>query len=426
MGTVDLIVPDHGPASGGTIVEIVGDGFLEATAVGFGVTAATDVSFVSDTMLRATSPAGSGSEQVVVVFADGSEALSPTPFMFDDVVAQFGDVVISSSGQVAGATGAIHTISSDSSMPDLTVVAPLLGVPDDAIVARRFRLEVVYDDGHRRDATHVPALGMWDVVVGPYWQPDFGGWSSGGELNVFVEFDQDPTTTVTWETELGAHTIWGLNPTKADVRARAGDQINLSVVFHRESRFTQFKTGTGIANAFVAGPHPPLRGVDPGGTVGYGIGQLTTTPVPTIEELWSWVANVDSAVSKLLGLRQNAVTYQEQVQQGLPWTGETGGDPPHEGTAYPDAPDFTDDQLDLEMYARYNGRFRYHNYDPITGTWVRRIPVGGQDATTSLPYADQVEMVKHAVLAGNDPAGWAERRVVVPSVFPAGEAEDGS
>jgi hypothetical protein len=404
MGTITGIDPDHGPLAGGTIVEIVGDGLAEAAAVGFGVTAATDVGIVSDTLLRAISPAGTGSEPVVVVFTDASEAYSPTPFVFE---AEFGDVAISSSDQIAGTTGAIHTIPPDAPMPDVTVFAPLVGVPDDATAPRRFRLEVSYDDGHRTDVTRVPEFGGWNVVVGPYWQPDFGRWSSGGDLSVFVEYDQDSTTTVGWASSLGAHTIWGLNPERAQVRARAGKQTNVAVVFHRESRFTQFKTTLGVQDSFVTGPHPPIRGIDPNGqTVGYGIGQLTVDPVPETEELWSWFANVDSAVAKLLGLRQNASTYQQQVQQGLSWTAETGGDPPHEGTAYPDAPDFTDDELDLEMYARYNGRYRYHNYDPIAGLWVRRIPLGGNDATTSLPYADQLLSLKKQVIAGQNPAGW--------------------
>jgi hypothetical protein len=84
---------------------------------------------------------------------------------------------------------------------------------------------------------------------------------------------------------------------------------------------------------------------------------------------------------------------------------EEDGNPPNAGVAYPGAPNFTADQLDLEMWARYNGGYRYHNYDPSTNTWVRRIPAPS-GANTSLPYADAQLTMRQQVDLGVFPAGW--------------------
>jgi hypothetical protein len=403
MATITGLDPGTGPEGGGTVVNITGDGLIDVIGVGFDAVSAIDVSIVSDTLVTAATPAGTGMAAVSILFTDGTE-LDAGVFAFTPNAA-FGDVTISSPSQLPGPGRTIHPITPDLAMPHLSVNAPLVGVSDDATAVRRFRLEVTYDDGHRHDTVYVPTGGGFDVVTGPDWSPDFAGMYAGGDLAVFIEADRDPVGTLYWSSPLASAGILGLNPTHGEVRGRVNDEANVSVVFHRESRFTQFKTTLNTSNAYVGGPHPPLRGLDPKGTVGYGAGQLTVDPEPTVEELWNWAANVDSAYTRLMGLREDAVVYQQQVQQGLAWTGQTGGDPPHKGTAYPDAPDFTDDQLDLEMYARYNGRYRYHNYDPATMTWVRRLPVG-QDKDTSLPYADEVESVKEEVLAGHYPVGW--------------------
>jgi IPT/TIG domain len=404
MPAVASVTPSFGPDIGGTAVEIAGDGLEDVTDVGFGFTSAIDVAVISDTLVLATSPAGSGLVDVSVIWADGTEIVIAAAFLYKSSVI-FGDVKIVSSNQISEPTITVHPISADGIMPDLQVIAPLLEWTNDAAAVRRFRLEITYDDGYRHDRSRIPAGWFWDVVVGREWVPDFGAARLGGDLNVFIEADVNSNETITWSSDFGSLAILGLNPSKDQVRERIDDAVNIAVVFHRESRFTQFKTTLGVGNAFVQGPHPPLRGVDPGGTVGYGIGQLTTDPVPSTQELWDWYANVDSAYAKLLQLRDDAIVYQHQVQQGLPWTSQTGGKPPNEGTAYPDAPDFTDNQLDLEMYARYNGGYRYHNYNPPTQAWQRRL-APGQDVGTSLPYAHEVEAVKEQVLAGNYPAGW--------------------
>jgi len=72
---VSGVSPDTGPVTGDTDVTINGVGFTDATAVNFGTTAATNVTFVSATQITATSPAGAGTVDVTVTTPGGT---SPT------------------------------------------------------------------------------------------------------------------------------------------------------------------------------------------------------------------------------------------------------------------------------------------------------------------------------------------------------------
>jgi hypothetical protein len=72
--TVTGISPSIGPEAGGTSVNITGTNLTGVTAVAFGVTAATDFSFVNDTSITATSPAGTGTVDVTVTTVGGTSA----------------------------------------------------------------------------------------------------------------------------------------------------------------------------------------------------------------------------------------------------------------------------------------------------------------------------------------------------------------
>src|SRR5215831_14704211 len=58
--TVTGVSPASGPAAGGTVVTISGTGYTAASTVKFGANAGTGVQFVSSTVLKATSSAGTG------------------------------------------------------------------------------------------------------------------------------------------------------------------------------------------------------------------------------------------------------------------------------------------------------------------------------------------------------------------------------
>ena len=75
--TVISISPNSGPLAGGTVVTISGSGFVGATAVNFGATAAANFTIISDTSITATSPAGVGTVDVTVTTPGGASATSP-------------------------------------------------------------------------------------------------------------------------------------------------------------------------------------------------------------------------------------------------------------------------------------------------------------------------------------------------------------
>ncbi len=71
------ISPSAGPQAGGTLVNITGSGFTGATGVSFDSTPATSFTVVSDSVITATAPAGSGSGDVVVATSGGSSPTTP-------------------------------------------------------------------------------------------------------------------------------------------------------------------------------------------------------------------------------------------------------------------------------------------------------------------------------------------------------------
>ncbi len=75
--TVKSITPNTGAAAGGTSVKIYGTGFYPGAEVTIGGSA-TEVEFVSETELTATTPPGEGAPEVVVTDKGGSSTMGPT------------------------------------------------------------------------------------------------------------------------------------------------------------------------------------------------------------------------------------------------------------------------------------------------------------------------------------------------------------
>lgn len=74
---VKSIVPNAGSAGGGTTVTIVGANFQDASAVMFGSNPAINFQFNTSHAITATSPAGDGTVDVIVVTPQGTSATSP-------------------------------------------------------------------------------------------------------------------------------------------------------------------------------------------------------------------------------------------------------------------------------------------------------------------------------------------------------------
>lgn len=102
---VSGISPTSGPATGGTLVNITGTGFTSVTGVKFGGNTAS-YTFVSDTQITATAPAGSGVADVIITTAGGANQTSPVAqFYYIPVVSG----ISPASGPIVG--GATVTIT---------------------------------------------------------------------------------------------------------------------------------------------------------------------------------------------------------------------------------------------------------------------------------------------------------------------------
>jgi autotransporter-associated beta strand protein len=102
--TVAAISAAEGPVAGGTSLWIIGTDFSAATAVDFAATPASNVEVVSDTLITATSPAGTaGTVDVTVVNPVGASATSAADqFTYDSVPTV--TAISSSAGPLVGGT----------------------------------------------------------------------------------------------------------------------------------------------------------------------------------------------------------------------------------------------------------------------------------------------------------------------------------
>jgi len=135
--------------------------------------------------------------------------------------------------------------------------------------------------------------------------------------------------------------IRGKNPTREAVQkyldANWKDKHDLALIkkiFQQETKYKQFYSD-----------EMPLVSFDKG----YGLGQLTN-PAPTYEEAWCWKKHVKAVMSTIETFHRNrAKTYLDTHKN------------------------YTDDMLDLETLASYNGlakKQRYHNWDSTSNKWI--------------------------------------------------------
>jgi IPT/TIG domain len=81
---ITSIKPDHGPANGGTAVEIIGTGFTEGPQVFFGDSNGKSVTRKSDNVVAVTTPDGkAGSVNIEIDAADGQKASLAEGFTFE-------------------------------------------------------------------------------------------------------------------------------------------------------------------------------------------------------------------------------------------------------------------------------------------------------------------------------------------------------
>jgi hypothetical protein len=192
---------------------------------------------------------------------------------------------------------------------------------------------------------------------------NFGDVVQGGHFSIDLTIPWKHTSGQTGIGRLtGQSSVRGINPTKADSKARLGG-IEVQVTGYRESRFRQFDSS-----------ELPLFGLPNG----FGIMQLDTPPA-TARQVWDWKANVDAGKALFATKANDARTYPARVRQ-----------------QYPDATDFTAEQLKMETYQRFNGG-AYWKWDDANKKWVKSPPNN---------YADESLAIETAVLGGNPPGDW--------------------
>ena len=81
--SLSSVAPGSGPAAGGTVLTITGSGFIGGATVRVGGVAATNVTFVSATQVKATTPAGTaGAVSVQVINPDAQSASRGNAFTY--------------------------------------------------------------------------------------------------------------------------------------------------------------------------------------------------------------------------------------------------------------------------------------------------------------------------------------------------------
>lgn len=177
----------------------------------------------------------------------------------------------------------------------------------------------------------------------PKWQCDLDGKLLGGTLTV--------------EMVAGAavflRTIYikGRNPSleKLDAFVATLEEAKgYEKILHHEAKGKQFINADG----------EPVVAFDKG----YGLAQLTT-PAPTYQQAWHWKENVKAGLKLYQSKRKEARSY-------LSTRGKNS---------------FTDEQLQLETFSRYNGGV-YHKWNNGTKTWARNPDILCDDSATNIGW----------------------------------------
>lgn len=99
--SITQVSPLAGSVLGGTVLSITGGGLSEVTAVTVGGAPCTQVTVLSPTLVRATTPAGAAGQAAIRVIAPSGTTLAPQPFTY---VQQQVASIVPSSGSYTGGT----------------------------------------------------------------------------------------------------------------------------------------------------------------------------------------------------------------------------------------------------------------------------------------------------------------------------------
>jgi formylglycine-generating enzyme required for sulfatase activity len=99
--TITSVSPAQGGAQGGTVISITGTGLSTTSSVKIGSVACTNVTVLTPTLVRATTPPGALGEASVAVTTNAGTTLAPTPFTY---VLQQVSSIVPNTGSYTGGT----------------------------------------------------------------------------------------------------------------------------------------------------------------------------------------------------------------------------------------------------------------------------------------------------------------------------------
>ena len=99
--TITSVSPAQGGAQGGTVISITGTGLSTTSSVKIGGVACTNVTVLTPTLVRATTPPGPLGEASVAVTTNAGTTLAPTPFTY---VLQQVSSIVPNTGSYTGGT----------------------------------------------------------------------------------------------------------------------------------------------------------------------------------------------------------------------------------------------------------------------------------------------------------------------------------
>jgi parallel beta-helix repeat protein len=260
-------------------------------------------------------------------------------------------------------------------MPEIQANVRVVGVEPDPTATTEFTWEAVirYIDERPRDYDRNDVHQFKpEKVVGGSWKPDFKNVIAGGDLTIKVKA---VVGGITYEDSVTVY-IRGKNPSKGAVKSALGTLI-LQVICYKESypKWHQFDA-QGL----------PIFGLPNG----FGLMQLDTPP-PTSQQIWSWLANVQSGRElwrEKLAMSRN---YVKRVQ---------------EANSDQKVPNLSPEQHERQAAYLYRGAGPEGQYYYIWNRSTRQWEVNPNAWAPSKQYADDAMRIKDDVLTGNPPPGW--------------------
>lgn len=212
-------------------------------------------------------------------------------------------------------------------------------------VSFEWNLVLTFDQHGRQDIHNFSAV----IEGDDEWSPDWGDLIAGGDIQVSLVVNIDDLDI---EAGLSGNSIKGDNPEDSSVISALGGgspavEIACWESGHSLSQFDSYGW--------------PLFGAPNG----WGIMQIDNPPIAcplTEEDIWDWRANVDTGLCVMDVKRNDASGYPSRIRR----------------RGYPNATDFTDQQLLYEAIQRYNGGAYWtwgESLDPSEGQqWIATPP----------------------------------------------------